>query len=70
MSDEKLSTLQAAEFLGVSEKTVRNLAERGKIKKHVAPVGIGRGGTRVYFLREDLEVLKAQMMPAPTKGRK
>ncbi len=67
MPDDKLSTEQAAEFLGVSEKTVRNLAQRGKIKKHVAPVGVGKGGQRVYFLRGDLAELKAQMMPTAAR---
>ncbi len=69
MPEERLSTLQAAEFLGVSEKTVRNLADRGKITKRTAPVGVGRGGQRVYFLKSELAELKAAMMPVTSSRR-
>lgn len=73
MAEDKMTPAEAAELLGVSVRTLDNKARAGLVTKHIAPIGIGRGGRRVYYLREEIESLKAQMVdanPAKTARKK
>lgn len=69
MAEEKLTYQEAADFLGIALRTFYNKVRVGVIPKHVAPVGVGRGGQRTYFLRSELEAIKAQMIGAPDTTR-
>ncbi len=57
---EYLTVKQAAEVLGVNPRTIFRLVDRGGLEKHVFAVGTGRGGTRVYFKKLDVERLASQ----------
>ena len=60
-----LMTAEAAEFLGVSQNTLRNWAKEGKIQVQVNPVNNYR-----LFRREDLqEFLDSVAKPVKPKPR-
>ena len=60
-----LMTAEAAEFLGVSQNTLRTWAKEGKIQVHVNPVNNYR-----LFRREDLqEFLDSVAKPVTRKPR-
>ncbi len=60
-----LKTAEAAEFLGVSQNTLRNWAKEGKIQVQINPVNNYR-----LFRREDLqEFLDSVAKPVTRKPR-
>jgi len=65
--DEYIKIAEAAEFLGISQNTLRKWADEGRIAVRVNPAN----GYRM-FLREDLErFLKDAAKPVkPAKSRK
>lgn len=59
---DQISREAAQKLLGISNGTLYKLVRQGKLKKYVSEVGAGLGGRRTYFLREDVERLKAQIV--------
>lgn len=57
---EYISRSQAAQLLNVDVRTVDRFAKQGKLTPKHSAVGVGRGGTRVFFDRAEVEALKAQ----------
>lgn len=62
--DEYVRVQEAARILGVSPNTVRNWAERGKLKEYRNPAN----GYRLFDPR-DLEALLRQTRESATTGR-
>jgi len=52
-----LTMREAYTRLGVTRQTVNNLVKRGKLTKHVRPIGHGKGGQRVYFDAAEVDAL-------------
>lgn len=71
MKDLDLETLltraQAAAELGVTTRTIDYHRVRGHLVPRIAKVGHGRGGTRVFFRRADIEDLKKPRVERITK---
>lgn len=59
--DRLLSRARAAALLGITTRTLYSLVERKQLTPIIAPVGVGRGGKRVFFRREEVERLKSEM---------
>lgn len=59
---EHLTIEQAAELLGVHQRTVYRLVQTGKLTPQRSTIGRGKGGRRVYFDRAQVEALKAGMI--------
>jgi len=68
MADQRVTTAEAAKLLGVTPKTIARLAESGKLTKHKALVGSGRGGLRVWFDRAEVESLQSDRIVREPAG--
>lgn len=57
ITDELLTRVQTAELLGVTPRTIDRSAfrKRNRLKKIILPVGQGRGGSRIRFLKSQVE---------------
>lgn len=57
LTDELLTRVQTAALLGVTPRTIdrRAFRKRNRLKKIVLPVGQGRGGSRIRFLKSQVE---------------
>ena len=60
-----LKTAEAAEFLGVSQNTLRTWAKQGKIKVQVNPVN----GYRLFRLEDLQDFLESVAKPVTRKPR-
>jgi predicted DNA-binding transcriptional regulator AlpA len=49
---------QTARALGISRSAVYLLVKRGLLTRFTAPYGVGKGGRRVFFDREQVRALK------------
>lgn len=71
--EKRLNYEEAAEYLGIAVRTFYNKVRTGIVPKHTSPIGTGRGGRRVYFLKSELKTIRDQMLtgaaPAPRKGK-
>lgn len=56
-----LSRRETAALLGVSLPTTYRLEGRGLLTRQVAPVNLGDRGPRIFFAREQVLELKAQI---------
>lgn len=63
--EKRLTYAEAAEYLGIAERTFYKKVSEGVVPKHIAPIGTGRGGRRVYFLKAELKKLRDAMMLTP-----
>ncbi len=57
-----VSVREAMDILRVSKPTVYNLIARGKLKKYHREIGTGRGGTRTFLKRSEVETLKVSVI--------
>lgn len=48
----------AAEILGVSPRTIDRLVDSKELTVYRSRIGVGRGGRRIYFKREEVEKLR------------
>lgn len=54
---------QAVEKLGITFYKLKTLVDAGRLNVHTSPVGIGRGGHRIFFDKAEVEQLAKKMAP-------
>lgn len=62
-----LTRRQAALELDVTVRTIDRHRSTGTLKPYISPVGHGRGGTRIWFRREEIEALKKPIVAEVSK---
>lgn len=71
MAEKQLMTArQVAEELRISVSQVFHLRKRGILPAQESLIGRGKGGTRFFYLRSDVEKLKAQTVFLPEEKHK